>query len=107
MCRRGTDGYTAGMADIGSLSTIALFCKAAEALNFSTAAEQAGTTPSAISKAVRRLELQRGVRLVERTTRGIRLTEEGRGYHEACRQALASIEQAGAVLAQHRRKPHG
>ena len=97
------------MTEIGPnrFSTVALFCKAAETLNFSTAAEQAGTTPSAISKAVRRLENQLGVKLFERTTRAMRLTEEGRDYHETCRKALQSIEQAGLALAQGRRKPQG
>ncbi|HSV37081.1 MAG TPA: LysR family transcriptional regulator [Ramlibacter sp.] len=89
------------------LNTIVLFCKAAEMLNFSAAAEQAGTTPSAISKAVRRLENQLGVKLFERNTRAIRLTEEGRGFYETCRQALDSIEQAELALTQGQRRPRG
>jgi DNA-binding transcriptional LysR family regulator len=97
------------MTEIGSsrFSTVALFCKAAETLNFSAAAEQAGTTPSAVSKAVLRLENQLGVKLFERTTRSIRLTDEGRSYHDTCRQALHSIEQAGLQLSHGRRKPQG
>jgi DNA-binding transcriptional LysR family regulator len=84
-----------------------LFCKAAEAHSFTAAAEQAGTTPSAISKAVRRLESQLGVKLFERTTRAIRLTEDGNGYYETCRQALRNIEQAELALTHGRTRPKG
>jgi DNA-binding transcriptional LysR family regulator len=97
------------MTEIGTsrLNTIELFCKAAEARSFTAAAELAGTTPSAVSKAVSRLETQLGVKLFQRTTRAIRLTEEGLGYYETCRQALRSIEQAELALSHGRTRPHG
>lgn len=89
------------------LRTIELFCKAAEALSFTAAAELAGATPSAVSKAVSRLESQLGVKLFQRTTRAIRLTDEGAGYYETCRQALSSIQQAEQALTKGRTRPHG
>lgn len=90
-----------------SLHRIELFCKVAEALSFTAAAEQAGTSPSAVSKAVRRLEDQLGIKLFERTTRAIRLTQEGASYHGTCRDALDRIAQAELTLAQRRAHPHG
>lgn len=99
----------AQMAELAGnrLSTIGLFCKAAEALSFTAAAELAGTTPSAVSKAVRRLEDQLGVRLFDRSTRAIRLTHEGVAYHQTCRDALNRIQEAEGLLAQRRSRPHG
>jgi DNA-binding transcriptional LysR family regulator len=99
----------AQMADLSSsrLGTIALFCKAAETLSFTAAAGLAGTTPSAVSKAVRRLEDQLGVKLFDRSTRAIRLTPEGAAYHQTCRDALDRIQQAELQLAKQRSRPHG
>ena len=80
------------------LDTLELFCEAAKARSFTVAATTLGTTPSAISKAVRRLETHLGVRLFERSTRAIRLTDEGAAYHEVCRSALANIRSAETAL---------
>jgi DNA-binding transcriptional LysR family regulator len=90
-----------------TLSTTELFCKAAEKLSFTAAANSLGTTPSAVSKAVRRLEDRLGVDLFRRTTRSIRLTHEGQAYYEACRQALAQIEHSEEMLQQVRSDPTG
>jgi DNA-binding transcriptional LysR family regulator len=91
----------------GKLGAIEIFCRAAEALNFSTAASGTGTTPSAVSKAVRRLEDQVGVRLFDRTTRAIRLTPEGASYYASCMEALEKIQRAEAGLTQNRERPRG
>ena len=89
------------------LDTLELFCEAAKARSFTVAARTLGTTPSAISKAVRRLETQLGVRLFERSTRAIRLTDEGAAYHEVCRSALANIRSAETALSSSRSSPRG
>ncbi len=81
------------------LSSIELFCKAAETHHFAAAAEALGVTPAAVSRAIARLEARLGVRLFARTTRQVRLTEEGRLYHDQCRQALAQIAAVEAALA--------
>src|SRR5437868_3076959 len=91
----------------GKLSTIHQFCKAAQTLSFTIAAEMTGTTPSAVSKAVRRLEDQLGVKLFVRTTRAIRLTPEGASYYATCNAALKSMADAADVLARGRTRPHG
>jgi len=94
-------------SNAATLSTTELFCKAAEKLSFTDAAKALGTTPSAISKAVRRLEERLGIALFLRTTRSIRLTEDGHVYYDACRQALVRIEQSEEALRQGRSDPSG
>ena len=89
------------------LDTLELFCEAAKACSFTAAATSLGTTPSAISKAVRRLEAQLGIRLFERSTRAIRLTDEGAAYHEVCRSSLANIRSAEIALSNSRASPRG
>lgn len=76
------------------LGSIELFCLAAEQGGFTAAATAAGVTPAAVSRSVARLEARLGVRLFVRTTRQIRLTDEGRAYFQQCRQALAQLVEA-------------
>ena len=85
----------------GNLGTVEMFCAAARAGGFTTAASALGTTPSAISKAVRRLEDRLGVKLFERTTRSVRLTDEGRAYYRTCSLALESIQEMERSLSEH------
>jgi len=89
------------------LGSIELFCRAAELGGFTAAAEVLGVTPGAVSRSVGRLEARLGVRLFARTTRQVRLTEDGRVYFEQCRQALAQIEEAERALAGHQTTPSG
>ncbi|WP_435170908.1 LysR family transcriptional regulator [Falsirhodobacter sp. 1013] len=60
-----------------------IFLAVAQADNFSAAAERLGVTRSAVSQGIRRLEDERGVALVHRTTRSVRLTEAGAAFHAA------------------------
>lgn len=76
------------------LGSIELFCLAAETGSFTAAATQAGVTPAAVSRSVARLEERLGVRLFVRTTRQMRLSEEGQRYYAHCRQALAQLVDA-------------
>jgi DNA-binding transcriptional LysR family regulator len=89
------------------LGSIELFCKAAELSSFTASAGALGVTPAAVSRSVGRLEARLGVRLFVRTTRQIRLTEDGRVYFEQCEQALAQIAEAGRAVAGHQRTPRG
>ncbi|MCP1624980.1 LysR family transcriptional regulator [Pseudomonas nitroreducens] len=76
------------------LGSIELFCLAAETGSFTAAANEAGITPAAVSRTVARLEERLGVRLFVRTTRQMRLTDDGRNYFEQCRQALTLLVDA-------------
>jgi DNA-binding transcriptional LysR family regulator len=80
------------------LSTIALFCKAAELGSFTQAAQALGLTPAAVSRGVGRLEERLGSKLFRRTTRSMQLTDDGRLYFEQCRAALAQIDDAELAI---------
>jgi len=89
------------------LSSIELFCKAAELGNFTAAAEAMGVTPAAVSRSVGRLEDRLGLRLFVRTTRRVALTDDGRVYFEQCREALTQIELAERAITEHQVVPSG
>lgn len=75
---------------------MAVFTKVVETGSFSEAARQLGSTPSATSRAVARLEKALGTRLLQRTTRKQRLSESGRDVHAHC---LEMMRAAQAVMA--------
>ncbi|WP_404995125.1 LysR substrate-binding domain-containing protein [Cupriavidus pauculus] len=89
------------------LGSIELFCMAAELSSFTAAAAAAGVTPAAVSRSVQRLEERLGVRLFVRTTRQIRLTDEGRAYFEESRQALAQLVDAERQISGQHATPAG
>lgn len=62
--------------------------------SFTAAARRLGVTKSYASKLVVRLEDRLGVRLLQRTTRQLTLTEAGRSYFERCSEAMRSFEEA-------------
>lgn len=89
------------------LTSIELFCLAAELGGFTAAAAQSGVTPGAISRSVSRLEARLGVRLFVRTTRQMRLTDAGRTYFEQCRQALGQLAEAERLVTGQQQQPSG
>lgn len=74
------------------LDDIHIFCKAAESNSFTETAILIGSTPSSVSKAIARIESKLALKLFERSTRSMRLTEEGESYYEVCREAIANIQ---------------
>lgn len=89
------------------LGGIGFFVKAAEANSFAGAAKGLGVTPSAVSKAVSRLEDRLGVQLFRRSTRSIDLTDDGRAFFDRARMGLSEIEAAEAFLLERRADPIG
>ncbi|KWR76392.1 LysR family transcriptional regulator [Cupriavidus sp. IDO] len=89
------------------LGSIELFCLAAELSSFTAAAAAASVTPAAVSRSVSRLEERLGVRLFVRTTRQIRLTDEGRLYFGQCREALAQLVDAERQVSGQHGSPAG
>lgn len=76
------------------ISDYAAFIAVADAGGFSAAAKRLGVTTAGTSKAVLRLEDRLGVRLFTRTTRRVRLTEEGAGFLVQARAILADVAAA-------------
>ena len=66
------------------LDDLGLFLRVAQTLSLSEAARQLDQTPSAVSARLKRIEEELGVRLVERTTRSLRLTPEGERFMQTC-----------------------
>lgn len=78
-------------------SGITLLAAVAESGSFVRAADALGLSPSGVSRAVSRLEARIGVRLIERTTRSLTLTDEGRRLYEQVGPHLTGITEAAAM----------
>ena len=90
--------------DLGDLNA---FVAVARARGFRDGARASGSSASGLSEAVRRLEAQLGVRLLNRTTRSVVLTDAGRGLLERLDPALAEVEAALDVVNGFRDRPAG
>jgi DNA-binding transcriptional LysR family regulator len=77
---------------------LAAFVSTVETGSFSAASERLGTTPSAISKSVARLEQRLGAKLFRRSTRSLTLTVEGIAYYERAMPLLRGLEDAEEVV---------
>jgi len=89
------------------LKSLIIFVRAAQNRSFSVAARQLGMSPSTVSKAVLRLEEDLGIRLLNRTTRSVTLTDDGAAFYERCRQILSELEEAELELGKARSMPTG
>lgn len=79
------------------LDAIRLFCETIELGSFAAAARKRGVDPTSVSRAVASLEAALGVRLIQRTTRRLSLTEAGAAYLERVGPLLQEFEQAASV----------
>ena len=84
-----------------------VFSQAVKYGSFSAAARHLHITPSAISKQIGALEDRLGVRLLNRTTRKLHLTEAGSRYLELCERILEDIESAEVEVGGMRDTPKG
>jgi len=90
-----------------SLYEMSVFSKVVASGSLSAAARDLGVSTAVVSRRLAALEARLGVRLVNRTTRRLALTDEGASYHEACARILAEIEDADAAAAAKRIEPQG
>ncbi|MDP2626519.1 MAG: LysR family transcriptional regulator [Candidatus Rokubacteria bacterium] len=90
-----------------NLDTLKLYCEVARLRSFSRGATASGVSQSAASQAIQQLEAELGAVLLDRSRRPLQLTEEGRGFFEACRTLLQGFEQARAELAASRQRVEG
>jgi len=89
------------------LAGISAYVAAVDAGSFAQAAIRLGLTRSAVSKAVARLEARLGARLFVRSTRSLRLTDEGQMFYERCAGALQALETAQHLVEAGVREPMG
>ncbi|CAO3357861.1 LysR family transcriptional regulator [Azospirillum palustre] len=76
-----------------------VFVRVVEAGSFSEAARLMLMTPSTVSKLIARLEARLGVRLIERSTRRLALTEEGQFYYERSQKLLGQLDETEQQIA--------
>jgi DNA-binding transcriptional LysR family regulator len=89
------------------LNDIVVFARLVEAGSFTAAARLLGMPKTTVSRRIAALEREVGVRLVQRTTRSLNMTDAGRLYYEQSSQALRAIEDANVRLAEARAEPSG
>src|SRR5216684_2854264 len=89
------------------LNDIVVFARVVEAGSFTAAARLLGMPKTTVSRRIAALERAVGVRLVQRTTRSLNMTDAGRLYYEQSSQALRTIEDANLRLAEARAEPSG
>ena len=88
-------------------NAMALYVKVVEAGSFSKAAAREGVPVSTVSRKIADLEAALGVRLLERSTRQLRMSEVGRDYFELCRRGLTEFEAADALMTDRRTEISG
>ena len=89
------------------LSNIELFCLVAQHQGFTAAARAAGMTTAALSRAVSNLEKRLGVRLFVRTTRRVRLTDDGQSFFQRCQSVLDELREAEREVTRQQVQPAG
>ena len=89
------------------LLAMTTFVRIVERGSLTAAAAALGTSLPSVVRRLAELETALGVRLLNRTTRRLSLTDEGREYHERSRRVLADIDDAESALAARRADPRG
>ena len=92
---------------LNQLDGLLAFWKVAEHRGFTAAAAALDVSPSALSQAIRQLEARLGVRLLNRTTRSVSLTEAGEAYLSRIGPALSDVQDAGEQLHAFQGRPAG
>jgi DNA-binding transcriptional LysR family regulator len=92
---------------VRNLEEMAIFAKVGDLGSISGAARALGLPKSSVSRAVARLEAAFAARLVERSTRQVRLTEIGGALHAHCRAMVTEAENAAAEIAAYQGHPSG
>ncbi|WP_413043360.1 LysR family transcriptional regulator [Pseudomonas sp. YJ42] len=84
-----------------------IFTRVVECHSFTQAASSLGMQKSTVSRRIVQLEERLGVRLINRTTRRLSLTEVGQAYYERCRQIMLDFAEAEQVVMQLQQAPAG
>jgi DNA-binding transcriptional LysR family regulator len=92
---------------MGKIQEMSSFVAVAEAGSFVAAADLTGMSKAAVSRHVAELEERLGVRLMQRTTRRLSLTDEGQRFLARCKELLTSIDEAESELSSNAGSPSG
>jgi DNA-binding transcriptional LysR family regulator len=92
---------------LDDLTTMALFLEVIEHRSFTAAAAASGLGKATVSRRIAELERRMGCRLLQRTTRSITPTEEGRRLQERCRRLVATAREATDLISDLRGAPSG
>lgn len=95
------------MTPYDNIRELAFFLRVSEEASFSAAARSLDLDPSTISKVVQRLENRLGVRLFHRTSRVLRLTQEGERFLTAAQKVMQALEEAEESLSPAMSEPSG
>jgi DNA-binding transcriptional LysR family regulator len=95
------------MTELADLNDIAVFVRVAQLESFSRAARALGMPVSTVSRKVASLEERLGVTLLQRTTRNLSLTVQGRAYFDQCSEPLSHLYDAERAITQTQKKPEG
>jgi DNA-binding transcriptional LysR family regulator len=86
---------------------VALFVRVVKAGSFTRAAAEVGLPKSSVSRSLSHLEEDLGVRLLQRTTRKLALTDAGQAYFDAVSGSVAAMDEADAAAREHGAAPRG
>ncbi|SDP72880.1 DNA-binding transcriptional regulator, LysR family [Ralstonia sp. 25mfcol4.1] len=95
------------MAELTDLNDIAVFVRVVQLDSFSRAAQALDMPVSTVSRKVTALEQRLGVTLLQRTTRKLSLTTQGRAYYDQCSEPLSHLFDAEHAITETQRKPEG
>src|SRR5438552_19163926 len=98
---------TPGRDPMEDLNDIYFFASVVQYHGFSAAARTIGVEKSRLSRRVAALEKRLGVRLLQRTTRALALTEAGQRFFERCRAAVEGAQAAYDSVAELKKEPSG
>jgi DNA-binding transcriptional LysR family regulator len=92
---------------VDRMASLTAFVRVVESGGFTAAARRLKLSPTMVSNHVQALENSLGVRLLNRTTRRVNLTEIGREYYERCSQILQELAEADEVASALQLNPRG
>ncbi len=89
------------------LNQMLIFAKVSELRSFTKAGKELGIEKSNVSAKISKLENRLGVRLLNRTTRSVTMTEAGEGYYRFCEDILKRVKEADAYAESLNSEPRG
>ena len=90
-----------------TLTAMKVFCSVVENDSLAGAARTMNVSPSVVSKQLSALEDRLGVRLLNRTTRRVSVTEVGAAYYERCKRIIADVDEAEVAVSRAHTAPRG